>query len=172
MMKKLMMLAVGGVLSATLPLAAATETVDGITWTYTVANGVASVGGGSSSSPAVPKTTSGSITIPSELGGCSVTSVGAYAFFNCGKLTNVQIPNSVTNIERYAFSSCGISELVIPDSVKSIDFYAFDRCTGLNSLTVGMGVTDIKMGAFSRCTGLTSFVVDPRNHKEGERSQR
>ena len=40
---------------------ALTETVNGITWTYTVANGVASVGGGSMSSPAVSPATSGPI---------------------------------------------------------------------------------------------------------------
>ena len=54
------------IMFATLPIAAATETVNGITWTYTVTNGVASVG--SSLSPAIPMSTSGSITIPSTLG--------------------------------------------------------------------------------------------------------
>ena len=38
-----------------------TETVNGITWTYTVSNGEASLGGGSSSSPAVVTSTSGTI---------------------------------------------------------------------------------------------------------------
>ena len=36
-------LACATALAASLPLAAETETFDGITWTYTVANGVASV---------------------------------------------------------------------------------------------------------------------------------
>ena len=42
---------------------AATEIVDGIEWTYTVTDGKASVGGGSSSSTAVLKTTSGSFPV-------------------------------------------------------------------------------------------------------------
>ena len=41
--------------------------VDGIKWTYTVSNGMASAGGGSSSYPAVPTSTSGAIVIPSTL---------------------------------------------------------------------------------------------------------
>ena len=49
---------------------AKTTVVNGITWTYTVSSGTASLGGGSySSSRAVPQNTSGNITIPSTLGG-------------------------------------------------------------------------------------------------------
>lgn len=93
-MKKLTMMVAAAVLSAALPLVVATETVDGITWTYTVANGTASVGGGYSDSTglyiaAVPKATSGSITIPSTLGGHPVTSIWNYAFYDCRGLMSV-----------------------------------------------------------------------------------
>ena len=60
-----------------------TEIVDGITWTYTLSNGEASIGGGSSSSTAVPTETRGAVTIPSTLGGCPVTSIGNSAFEGC-----------------------------------------------------------------------------------------
>ena len=56
------------------PLHAATEVVDGTRWTYTVTDGKVSVGGGSST--AVPKSTSGAITIPATLGGYPLTSIG------------------------------------------------------------------------------------------------
>ncbi|MBR2838431.1 MAG: hypothetical protein IKE55_06600, partial [Kiritimatiellae bacterium] len=47
---------------------AETEVVDGVTWTYFVSGGKASVGGGSTSSPAVSTATAGAITVPSTLG--------------------------------------------------------------------------------------------------------
>lgn len=59
---------------------AATQYVNGITWTYTVVNGKASIGGGSSASRAVSVSTSGGVTIPDSLGGCPVASIGSYAF--------------------------------------------------------------------------------------------
>ncbi len=50
-------------------LLATTATVDGITWTYTVSNGVATVGGGSSASTAIATSTSGAITMLTTLVG-------------------------------------------------------------------------------------------------------
>ena len=83
---------------------AATATIDGITWTYSVSSGKASVGLGSSS--AISTTTKGEISIPSTLGGKPVTSISAFAFSGCNALTSITIPNSVTSIGASAFSGC------------------------------------------------------------------
>ena len=85
---------------------AATETVNGIKWTYIVKDGEAILGGGDFIR-AIPKSTSGAITIPSTLGGYPVTRIGGSAFFGCSSLTGVTIPNSVTSIGDWAFSECG-----------------------------------------------------------------
>ena len=98
-----------------------TAVVNGITWTYTVSSGTASLGSGSSSSLAVPRNTSGNITIPSTLGGYPVTSIGRYAFYGCSGLTGVVIPNSVVSIGYQAFRDCSsLVSVTIPDSVTSI----------------------------------------------------
>ena len=68
-----------------------TETVNGITWNYTVSDGKASLDG-------TYDALSGAITIPSTLGGKPVTSIGYRAFCGCSGLTSVTIPNSVTSI--------------------------------------------------------------------------
>lgn len=36
----------------------------------------------------------------------SVVSIGGHAFYNCGGLTSITIPNSVTSIGKYAFRGC------------------------------------------------------------------
>ena len=148
------------VLFASISAFGLTAMVDGIKWTYTVSNGKASVGGGTSSTPAVSTSTSGAITMPSKLGGYSVTSIGKYAFFNCTSLTSVTIPDSVTSIGSSAFYRCsGLSSVTIPDSVASIGSSAFSFCSGLSSVTIPDNVTSIGAYVFDGCSGLTSVTI-------------
>ena len=139
---------------------AGTEIVNGITWTYSVVDGTASVSSGSDWTSAILNTTTGHITIPSTLGGYSVTSIGNYAFFNCSGLASVTIPDSVTSIGSSAFSGCsGLTSVIIPDSVTSIGSSAFSGCSGLTSITIPDSVTSIGESAFCNCSGLTSVTI-------------
>jgi len=51
-------------------------------------------------------TPSGALTIPAQINGMPVTSIGDNAFANCGGLTGVTIPDSVTVIGLNAFANC------------------------------------------------------------------
>ena len=136
------------------------ETVGGITWTYTLLNGEASLGLGVYSARAVPTSITGAITIPSTLGGYEVTSIGKYAFRNCSGLTSVAIPDSVTSIGDCAFEDCrGLRSVTIPDSVISIGNYAFDNCSELKGVTIGDDLTSIGKYAFRNCSGLSSVTI-------------
>ena len=139
-----------------------TQTVDGITWSYTVNKGIATVGNDTVSPivPAIPESTSGAITIPSTLGGYPVTRIGENAFSFHSKMTNVMIPDSVTSIGNSAFTQCrGLTSISLGDSITYIGTNSFFNCIGLTSVTLPSPVRIIDKGAFQRCTGLTSVNI-------------
>ncbi len=91
----------------------------------------------------------------------SVTSIGDYAFRNCGSLTGVTIPTGVTSIGDGAFRDCYcLSGVVIPDSVTGIGNYAFFNCGPLTSVIIPGSVTSIGEHAFEYCYNLTSVTID------------
>jgi len=85
------------------------DPVTGITWRFTLENGEASLGGKIGTAAvlsAVWQSTVGDLKIPNELDGYPVTSVGEGAFLTCDKITSISIPQSVRNIDRWAFEGC------------------------------------------------------------------
>ena len=76
-----------------------TETIGDDTWTYEIDNDSATL------TDVSPKP-SGALSIPSELGGKPVTSIGEGAFAGCESLTSIAIPNSVTSFGEGAFCDC------------------------------------------------------------------
>lgn len=54
-----------------------------------------------------------------------VTSIDEKAFYGCEKLYHVKLPNSIKNIENYAFAESGINIINIPDNIETIGAKAF-----------------------------------------------
>ncbi|MBQ4502609.1 MAG: leucine-rich repeat domain-containing protein [Alistipes sp.] len=95
------------------------------------------------------------ITIPN-----SVTEIGIYAFDGCSSLTSVTIPDSVTTIGNWAFQDCSsLTNITIPNSVTEIGEYAFSSCSSMTSVTIPNSVTEIGEYAFYKCSSLTSIII-------------
>lgn len=83
-----------------------------------------------------------------------VTSIGAYAFYNCGKLTTADFP-SATNIETSAFYDCrNLTSVNIPNATK-VGGRAFFHCARLTTVEFP-NVTSLEDQAFSTCSSLTT----------------
>jgi hypothetical protein len=102
----------------------------------------------------------GAVTIPTNIDGLTVTSIGDDAFQNCFSLTNIKIPARVTSVGDYAFLSCyRLTNATIGNDVTSIGLYAFDDCSSLTSITIPNSVTKIGESAFEYCSGLTNVRI-------------
>ena len=89
-----------------------------------------------------------------------VTNIGGYAFRECSSLTSVTIGNSVTSIGGCAFEGCSaLTSVTIGNSVTSIGGRAFEGCSALTSVTIGNSVTSIGGCAFEGCSGLTNVTI-------------
>ena len=76
----------------------------------------------------------GVVTIPSTIAGLPVTSIGDWAFY-ATSVTNVLIPDSVTNIGDGAFFDCqSLTNVTIGNSVTSIGDWTFAFCPSLTSV--------------------------------------
>lgn len=65
-----------------------------------------------------------------------VSTIGAYAFYNCQDLTDITIPQSVTTIEAMAFHGTKLNIVTIPDHVTKVGDYAFAACYELKKVVI------------------------------------
>ena len=95
-----------------------------------------------------------SIEIPN-----SVTILEPYAFFCCRSLKEVTISNKITKIEQSVFEYCGIEGITIPSSVTEIGEYAFGNCEKLTEITIPNTVRKIGEHAFNGCENLANVTI-------------
>jgi hypothetical protein len=81
-------------------------------------------------------------------------------FFQCSRLNNVVIPNTVTHIGAYAFGSCSsLLSLTVPGSVNAITTSALAQCSGVTNIVLLSGVTTLRYDAIAYCSNLVMVVL-------------
>ncbi|MBQ9374717.1 MAG: leucine-rich repeat domain-containing protein, partial [Ruminococcus sp.] len=89
------------------------------------------------------------ITIPSEIAGLQVTSIGNEAFMNFTSLNSVTIPEGVTSVGDKAFNGCkNLKTATLPETLESIGADAFTGSERLRNITIPKAVTSIGDNAF------------------------
>ena len=104
----------------------------------------------------------------------SITSIGEYAFIDCGSNIIVNIENleawcqvelgnehssPLSSAKTFKLNGAEVKSLSIPNGVESISNFAFYQCRSITSLHIPGSVKTIGSSAFEDCTGLTSVSL-------------
>ena len=110
------------------------------------------------------------ISIPDEINGHEVTTIGLEAFRECSTLEKIYIPENVIRIENDAFYNCKqLNSVKINDSVEkklTIGCNVFSNCTSLKEIILPERVTQLGE-AFISGTNITSITI-PKNLQRAE----
>ena len=80
-------------------------------------------------------------------------------FAYAGKLTHLEIPETVIKIGNECFRGSNIESMIIPDSVKTIGKSAFSECGNLYAVGFGAGVRKLPEYCFYGCPVLQNVVI-------------
>lgn len=99
------------------------------------------------------------IRVPAQAQGHTVTTIGDHAFMYDENLVRVELPASVTTIEREAFADDSLLQYVNLDAVEWVGEVAFQSCIALDSVYVPASAADWAMSVF-QYAGLSRIVFD------------
>ena len=89
-----------------------------------------------------------------------VTRVGAMAFYDCGNLKSISLPETVNAIGDRAFLWCSsLAQISLPEALTSIGSYAFHLCSSLAQISLPEGLTSIGGFAFENCSSLAQISL-------------
>ena len=108
------------------------------------------------------KTKESVVEIPSTIGRDPVVAIAQSAFAD-SEITEITIPETVTDISRHAFNNCKkLKRVYLRASIQEIKNW-FDSCTDLEELFISKTVKSFACNALCGCAKLGNISVDPKN---------
>ena len=90
----------------------------------------------------------------------SITEIGAGAFRGCDKLVSVKLPAGLKAIDDYTFMDCkALTGVVLPEGLESIGAAAFWGCDAITEIAVPASLKDMGDAAFYFCKNLKKATV-------------
>ena len=88
-------------------------------------------------------------------------------FSGCSALSSIALPDSVTEIEKYAFFETGLRNIQLPEKLTLIGAYAFCNCKNLEQVQLPSQLKELGNGAFSSCENLAQIQLPSQLNKLG-----
>ncbi len=103
------------------------------------------------------------VVIPPTINGFPVTKVSGFAFKYCNKITEVILPDTITEIRRDAFMDCtSLQSIYIPESLGKIEACVFENCSSLKEITIPKNINKMPSSLLCSCTNLTDvYIMNP-----------
>ena len=89
------------------------------------------------------------------------------AFWGCSALSSIALPDSVTEIEKYAFFETGLRNIQLPEKLTLIGGGAFCNCKNLKQVQLPPQLKELGEGAFFNCENLTQIQLPAQLNKLG-----
>lgn len=99
-----------------------------------------------------------------------IRKIGKYAFYGNGTVKEIQLPETLIEIEEYAFLQSSIERIVIPENVSVIGGDAFRNCEKLEHIVIPKMVRELKSACFEDCITLKSVSLPEELKKIGQRA--
>ena len=90
----------------------------------------------------------------------SVTTIGEAAFDDAEDLTNITLPLGLAAVNRYMLAGTNVSSIVLPEGVTSIGMGAFEDCAALQTIFLPVTLRRIGERAFGYCNNLNEVYSD------------
>ncbi|MGN0527234.1 MAG: leucine-rich repeat domain-containing protein [Acutalibacteraceae bacterium] len=110
--------------------------------------------------------TDSKVTLPSKLGGLSLTAVGDGAFAGNTTVEEVKLDNSILTLGNEVFKGCtALKEIKNTGSLTTMGEGVFEDCTALEKIVFPEAVTEVSARLFKGCTSLTE--IKPHKNLKG-----
>lgn len=99
-------------------------------------------------------------TIPDTYQGEKVVGLRGNTFSNMPFLTEVSLPDSITEIRGQAFKNCrSLERVTLPKHLTYLGGEAFYHCSSLEEVNLPVGLTEIRGNTFEECSSLLRIEI-------------
>ncbi len=102
------------------------------------------------------------VCVPQKLANRTVVKISELAFYTRSEISDLVLPETLTEIENCAFAGCcNLRSVTLPSSVTALGMGAFYNCTSLTSLRFASSsaLDTIPQSAFADCSALTEINI-------------